>query len=46
VEGFEEILQVKRPGLAAPVAPAHGLCLMQVNYPEHKFGKRQIYENL
>ena len=46
VEGFEGILQLKRPGLAAPVAPAHGLCLMQVNYPEHKFGKRQIYENL
>jgi tRNA pseudouridine38-40 synthase len=46
VEGFEEILRVKKPGLAAPAAPAHGLCLMQANYTEHKFGKRQIYENL
>jgi tRNA pseudouridine38-40 synthase len=46
VEEFKDILRVKKPGLAAPGAPAHGLCLMQVNYPEHKFGKRQIYENL
>jgi len=45
VEEFKEIIQAKTPGLAAPVAPAHGLCLMRVNYPEHKFGKRQIYEN-
>lgn len=37
VEGFKEILQAKKPGLAAPVAPAHGLCLMKVRYPEHKF---------
>ena len=41
-EKFKEIIQAKRPGLAAPVAPAHGLCLMKVNYPEHKFGKGQI----
>lgn len=45
-EDFREIVQAKRPGLAAPVAPAHGLCLMKVNYPEHKFGKGQINENL
>lgn len=46
VEEFKEIIQEKRPGLAAPVAPAHGLCLMKVNYPEHKFSKGQIYEDL
>jgi tRNA pseudouridine38-40 synthase len=46
VKKFREIIQAKRPGLAAPVAPAHGLCLMKVNYPEHKFGKGQIYEDL
>jgi tRNA pseudouridine38-40 synthase len=46
LEKFKEIIQAKRPGLAAPVAPAHGLCLMKVNYPEHKFGKGQIYEDL
>ena len=46
VEEFKEIIRAKRPGLAAPVAPAHGLCLMKVNYPEHKFGKGQINEDL
>jgi tRNA pseudouridine38-40 synthase len=46
VEEFKKITQAKRPGLAAPVAPAHGLCLMKVNYPEHKFGKGQINEDL
>jgi tRNA pseudouridine38-40 synthase len=46
VEEFEEIIRAKRPGLAAPVAPARGLCMMKVNYPEHKFGKGQIYEDL
>ncbi len=37
VEGLSEILRAKKPGLAAPVAPACGLCLMKVNYPEQKF---------
>lgn len=37
LEKFKEIIQAKKPGLAAPVAPAHGLCLMKVNYPGHKF---------
>ena len=37
LEDFKKIIQAKRPGLAAPVAAAHGLCLMKVNYPEHKF---------
>lgn len=30
------IMTAERPGLAGPSAPAHGLCLMQVNYP-HPF---------
>jgi tRNA pseudouridine38-40 synthase len=46
LEKFKEIIQARRPGLAVPVAPARGLCLMKVNYPEHKFGKGQIYEDL
>jgi tRNA pseudouridine38-40 synthase len=46
VEDFKGIIQAKRPGLAAPVAPAHGLCLIQVDYPEHKLGKGQINENV
>ncbi len=41
VEGFKAIIQARRPGLAAPVAPAQGLCLMKVNYPEHKLVKGQ-----
>ncbi|HEY48507.1 MAG TPA: tRNA pseudouridine(38-40) synthase TruA [Dehalococcoidia bacterium] len=36
-EELEEILQAKEPGLAAPVVPPHGLCLMKVNYPENTF---------
>ncbi|TEU17079.1 MAG: tRNA pseudouridine(38-40) synthase TruA [Anaerolineales bacterium] len=31
-EGFEEILQVRDRRRAGPAAPAHGLCLMKVNY--------------
>lgn len=30
---FRSILEAKQPGLAGPTAPAHGLCLMRVNYP-------------
>jgi tRNA pseudouridine38-40 synthase len=37
VEDFKKIIEAKKPALAAPVAPAHGLCLMKVNYPAHKF---------
>ncbi|MBM3157418.1 MAG: tRNA pseudouridine(38-40) synthase TruA [Chloroflexi bacterium] len=44
-EEFKGILEAKKPGLAAPVAPAQGLCLMKVNYPEHKLSKGQFYEN-
>lgn len=28
------IMEAKQPGLAGPTAPACGLCLMQVNYPQ------------
>lgn len=45
-EEFQEIMQAKRPGLAAPVVPPHGLCLMKVNYPQNKLGKGQLDENL
>jgi tRNA pseudouridine38-40 synthase len=31
-KGFEEILQARDRRRAGPVAPAHGLCLMRVNY--------------
>ena len=30
---FCSIMELKKPGLAGPIAPACGLCLMQVNYP-------------
>ncbi|HET6477830.1 MAG TPA: tRNA pseudouridine(38-40) synthase TruA [Dehalococcoidales bacterium] len=33
VDEFRSILEVRTPGLAGPTAPAHGLCLMRVNYP-------------
>jgi tRNA pseudouridine38-40 synthase len=32
-DGFRSILEARRPGLAGPAAPAHGLCLLRVNYP-------------
>lgn len=46
VERFREILQAKRPGLAAWAAPAYGLCLVKVNYPEYKLSRGQLDENL
>jgi len=30
---FRSILEARTPGLDGPTAPAHGLCLMRVNYP-------------
>lgn len=30
---LQAILEARRPGLAGPTVPAHGLCLMRVNYP-------------
>lgn len=32
VEEFRSILEARKPGLAGPTVPAHGLCLMRVNY--------------
>jgi len=33
VDDFYSIVEMKRPGLAGPTAPACGLCLMRINYP-------------
>jgi len=33
VDEFCSIIEMKKPGLVGPSAPARGLCLMQVNYP-------------
>jgi len=38
VDQFHDIIEVRKPGLAAPTAPACGLCLMRVNYA-HPFGE-------
>jgi tRNA pseudouridine38-40 synthase len=32
-DGFYSIIEAKRPGLAGPVLPACGLCLVRVEYP-------------
>jgi len=34
IEGFRDIMEAKRLGLAGPLSPACGLCLKKVNYPE------------
>ena len=34
VDEFLSITEAKTPGLAKPTAPACGLCLMRINYPE------------
>ena len=36
---FHSIIEAGKPGLAGPMAPACGLCLMQINYPR-PFGER------
>ena len=33
IDEFRSIIEAKKPGLAGPTAPAHGLCLMRINYP-------------
>ncbi len=33
VSQFRNILEARRPGLAGPTVPAHGLYLMRINYP-------------
>jgi tRNA pseudouridine38-40 synthase len=38
VDEFYGMVEVKKPGLAGPTAPACGLCLMGVNYPR-SFGE-------
>ena len=38
VDQFHDIAEAKTPGLAGPTAPAHGLCLMRINYP-YSFGE-------
>ena len=32
---FSSIIEAKKPGLAGPTAPACGLCLTRINYPNH-----------
>ncbi len=39
VDEFHSIIEAGKPGLAGPMAPACGLCLMQVNYAR-PFGRR------
>jgi tRNA pseudouridine38-40 synthase len=34
VEEFHNMVEARQPGLAGPTAPAGGLCLMRVNYPD------------
>ena len=41
IDEFFSITEAKTPGLAKPTAPACGLCLMQINYPELFEGNRQ-----
>ena len=40
VDQFHDIIEAKKPGLAAPTAPACGLFLMRVNYPD-PFGEEK-----
>jgi tRNA pseudouridine38-40 synthase len=37
VEAFSELARSRRPGAAGPALPAHGLCLVRVNYPDGAF---------
>jgi tRNA pseudouridine38-40 synthase len=43
IEEFKQVLEAKKVSLAGPAAPAHGLCLIRVIYPEDSEFK---YENL
>jgi tRNA pseudouridine38-40 synthase len=42
---FYDIMEARKPGLAGPVVPAHGLYLMKVDYP-FPFGEERLNENL
>jgi tRNA pseudouridine38-40 synthase len=33
IDEFCSIIETKKPGLAGPTVPAHGLCLIRINYP-------------
>ena len=33
IDEFRSIIEAKKVSLAGPTAPAHGLCLMKINYP-------------
>jgi tRNA pseudouridine38-40 synthase len=35
LEEFQQIMDAKRLGIAGPTAPAYGLCLTKVNYPDN-----------
>jgi tRNA pseudouridine38-40 synthase len=35
ISEFRSIIEAKKPALAGATAPAHGLCLMRVNYADH-----------
>ncbi len=41
VDEFSSVAEAKTPGLAKPTAPACGLCLMRINYPEPFEGSMQ-----
>jgi len=43
VDEFNSIIEVKKPGMAGPTAPACGLCLTRINYPNH-FGSKTLGE--
>jgi len=34
IDEFYSIIKARRPGLAGPTAPASGLCLMRIDYPQ------------
>lgn len=36
VTAFRQILQSKKPSVAGPALPPHGLCLLKVNYPSYQ----------
>ena len=38
VAEFNSLIEAKKPGMAGPTAPACGLCLTRINYPNH-FGR-------
>jgi tRNA pseudouridine38-40 synthase len=45
VDSLQKMLQSPQPGLAWPAAPAHGLCLVLVEYADWKSGRGLIDED-